>query len=360
MKTLTRRLLLLVPATLLLLFAGVYFFLGAWLESAGGRRAVERALSERLGMPVTLQGEFDIMLLPSIGVSGTDLVLGPPGPASEFARSREYAVALAVRPLLDRRLLIQSIELGDGRLYPARLSPGGATAPTGPASLRLPEIRGLAVREFEIVTADGGGRTVFVQAFELQDFAVGRAAPFRLAVAGYGVFDGQLLWDAQRPALLLDSAWTGLLSGQLRLRVDAALAAGSGMAQAAWIPGAAQGEGGEIRLELDYATVRGGLFFSGIRLDAGGQSAAGTGCLRLQGAPSLNLWLESSRLDYDALPALPSLIGGGGEESAGVSAQLNLRLAADEARAGGAVARDAVFLVGEEPDCAGLDPATLQ
>jgi uncharacterized protein involved in outer membrane biogenesis len=115
MTTFTRRLLLFVPAALLLLFAAAYLMLGAWLESAGGRRAVERALAERLGMSVTLQGEFDIMLLPSIGVSGTELVLGPPGPASELARSREYALALALGPLLERRLLIQSIALDGGR-----------------------------------------------------------------------------------------------------------------------------------------------------------------------------------------------------------------------------------------------------
>jgi hypothetical protein len=193
MKTLTRRLLLLVPVVLLLVFAGAWLFLGAWLESAGGRRAVERALSERLGMPVTLQGEFDIMLLPSIGVSGTDLVLGPPGPDSELGRSREYAVALAVRPLLDRRLLIQSIELGGGRFYPARVPPGDATTPNGSAALQLPEISALEVREFEIVSADGGGRTTLLQAFELQDFAAAARLLFRLAVEGYGEFDGQLL-----------------------------------------------------------------------------------------------------------------------------------------------------------------------
>lgn len=366
MKTLTRRLLVLAPVALLLLFAGAYLLLGAWLESAGGRRAVERALAERLGVPVTLQGEFDIMLLPAIGVSGTELVLGPPGPASELGRSREYAVALAVLPLLDRRLLIQSITLDGGRFFPERLPPRDSATPDGPASLRLPEIRSLALRDFEIVTAAGNGRRVLLQAFELEDFVADGEAPFRLAVEGYGRLDGQLRWDAQRSALVLGAAWSGMLSGQLWLQVDAALAVGSGTVQAAWIPAAVpaaapamagQGSGADIRLALEYALAPGGVRFAGVRLDAAGQSAAGAGCLRLQGVPSVHLRLATPRIDFDALPALPTLAGDGGVDSAGATgpgSQLNLRLAAAEARGGGAVARDAVFQLGAEPDCAGL------
>jgi hypothetical protein len=376
MTTLTRRLLLFAPVALVLLFAGAYLLLDFWLESAGGRRAVERALTERLGLPVTLQGEFDIMLLPSIGVSGTDLVLGPPGPASELGRSREYAVSLAVLPLLDGRLLIESVALSGGRIFPARLPPGDSAAPGGPASLQLPEIRSLALRDFEIVTAGSDGRGVPLQAFELEDFAAGHEAPFRLAVEGYGLLDGQLRWEGQRSALALDAAWSGLLSGQLQLRVDAALAAGSGSLQAAWTPAVVtpadpaaagavgeQGPDGEIRLALEYLLVPGGARLAGLRLDAAGQSAAGVGCVLLQGEPSVNLRLETALIDFDALPALPSLVGDGGGAPTGASGPgslLNLRLAAAEARAGGAVARDAVFLLGVEPDCAALDSAAAQ
>lgn len=376
MKTLTRRLLLLAPVALVLLFAGAYLLLDFWLESAGGRRAVERALTERLGLPVTLQGDFDIMLLPSIGVSGTDLVLGPPGPASELGRSREYAVSLAVLPLLDGHLLIESVALSGGRIFPARLPPGDSASPGGPASLQLPEIRSLALRDFEIVTAGSDGRGVLLQAFELEDFAAGHEAPFRLTVEGYGLLDGQLRWEAQRSALVLDAVWSGLLSGHLRLLIDAALAAGSGSLQAVWTPAAVPpadpattgAVGGQrpdagIRLALEYALVPGGARLAGLHLDAAGQSAAGAGCLLLQDEPSVNLRLETSRIDLDALPALPSLAGDGGEGSAGATgggSVLNLRLAAAEVRAGGTVARDAVFLLGAEPDCSGLDADAAQ
>ena len=379
MKARARRLLLFAPVALALLFAVTWLLLDHWLESAGGRRAVERALAERLGMPVTLQGEFAIMLLPSIGVSGTELVLGPPGPASEFGRSREYAVALAVLPLLDGRLLIESVALSGGRVFlerrpaaAANMPAGAATTAGGPAPLLLPEVRALALSDFEIVTAGSGAAGVLLQAFELEDFAVDREAPFRLAVAGWGALDGQLRWDAQRSAVVLDAAWSGLLSGQLRLRVDAALAAGSGALQATWTPAAdpvmaaaatGQGSATELRLAFEYELVAEGARLADLRLDAGGQSAVGTGCLRLQGEPSLNLQLESARIDFAALPALPALAGDGGGAGAGASgpgASLNLRLAAAEATVDGAVARDAVFLLGHEPDCSGLDSAETQ
>ena len=94
------------------------------------------------------------MLLPSIGVSGTELVLGPPGPASELGRSREYAVALAVLPLLDGRLLIESLALSGGRVFLERLPAGDSKTPGGPAPLLLPEIRDFSLSDFEIVTAD--------------------------------------------------------------------------------------------------------------------------------------------------------------------------------------------------------------
>jgi hypothetical protein len=129
-------------------------------------------------------------------------------------------------------------------------------------------------------------------------------------------------------------------------------------------PGPGSGGDAEIRLALEYALVPGGVSFPVVRLEAAGQSAAGAGCLRLQDAPALNLRLATSYIDLDALPALPELApGAGGEGGAGgevdgnaggAGGGLNLRLAAAEARAGGAVARDAVFLLGAEPDCAGL------
>ena len=64
---------LLIPA---LLLAAAYWLADSWLESAGGRRMLENALTSRSGVPVRLLGDFDLMLLPAIGASGTELVVG--------------------------------------------------------------------------------------------------------------------------------------------------------------------------------------------------------------------------------------------------------------------------------------------
>ena len=80
-----RRLLLLVPLITLSVLAALYFAVDDWLESAGGRRALERTLSEQVGMPVHLNGDFNIKLLPSVGVSGTELVVSDPATGDDLA-----------------------------------------------------------------------------------------------------------------------------------------------------------------------------------------------------------------------------------------------------------------------------------
>lgn len=108
-----RRVLLLLPVLALLLLGGLYVLLDTWLESAGGRRAVERALSERSGMPVTLNGEFDIMLLPAPGVSGTELLVLDPLRGDVLARGGRFAVALELLPLFREQLEIRQLTVGD-------------------------------------------------------------------------------------------------------------------------------------------------------------------------------------------------------------------------------------------------------
>lgn len=365
MKATIRRLLLFVPVLLALLFAGVYLLAGIWLESSGGRQAIEQELSRRLGVPVNLLGEFSIALLPSLGVAGTELVIGVPGPESELGRSEVYSVELALRPLLDGVLVIESFSLAGGRLYLERL-PGddGAAADSGSAPLRLPDIESFAIRDFEII-AGGDGRFL-LQEFELKGFAGGRQAPFRLTVAGYGSLSGELGWNASAAELGASAAWSGYVPGVLQFRLTANLASASGDLQAGWSPpGAAADSAAAIRIALDYEFRPGGVALAEVRLDAGSQSAAGAGCVVLDDPPALHLDMASPRIDLDALPDLAALAsfgdadaGEAGEQAEGAGTDtalaFNLRLRAAEARGGGAVAREAVLQVGSEPDCSGL------
>lgn len=368
-----RRILLFLPVLLVLLFAGVYLLAGAWLESSGGRQAIERELSRRLGMPVSLRGDFSIALLPSVGVAGTDLVIGGPTPESEVGRSEKYSVELAVLPLLNGEFVVESFRLVGGRLYPERLPRAADAAPnSAPALLRLPEVESFSVRDFAIVTGTGSGndRRFLLQEFELHAFAAGREAPFRLAVEDFGVLAGRLDWNAQAAEFALDAAWSDLLPGSLRLKFSTALASGRGRLQADWSPpGAAADPGAAMHLVVAYELQPAGLRLSTVRLAAGPQAAAGEGCLVLGATAALHLDLEASHIDLDALPdlsALAALAALGGTEGEGqgdadaeaaTTPAVHLRLRVAEARAGGVVARAAVLRAGAEPDCSELESA---
>ena len=51
-----------LPLVLVALGVGAWLAFDGWLESAGGRRAIEGVLSGQSGYPVSLAGEFDVVL----------------------------------------------------------------------------------------------------------------------------------------------------------------------------------------------------------------------------------------------------------------------------------------------------------
>ena len=159
MKVSFRKLVAVILAGFILLPVAAYWLADSWLESSGGRRMLEQTLSERIGMSVRLEGEFDLMLLPAIGVSGTELVIGGTEPGSELVRSHEFEISVAIRPLLDRRVFIQWIRLIGGSIYPERYSrtdqADGTVGADSSANLLLPEIQELTIQNFHIIFPGG-------------------------------------------------------------------------------------------------------------------------------------------------------------------------------------------------------------
>ena len=174
-----------VPLALAALGGVAYLALNAWLESAGGRHAIERVLTAQSGYPVRLAGEFEVVLLPSPGVSGTDLRVLDAADGPLLVSGGRYAVALALRPLLRRELLVDRLTLGDVRFGEA-----------GAAGFRVPE-------------------------FEITGFAVDRPAAFRLDLGPYGEATGRFTWRPADSALTLDLAWGGFLFPTLSLDLSA-------------------------------------------------------------------------------------------------------------------------------------------
>jgi len=357
------RWLLIVPVVLAAVLWCVYLLLGAWLESAGGRQAVEHALAERIGLPVRLQGEFRVMLLPYIGVSGTALIVGQPGTPGEVARGTEYAVSLELAPLLERRLLIESLSLAGGVLYLDRLPESPATAAGSQAGLlQLPEVRHLEVRNFDVFPAGEPGPPYRLRELSIDQFAEGKETPFRIEVVDYGAWTGSLSWNPQSSALALTATGTGSWRGQLHLQARLLLSQRTGNAGGSWWvaePESADGRE-EARLTLDYFVTAAGVRFSNVHLVAGSAVIEGDGCLLMSGRTALHLDLRAERVDMDQLPDPTELGGAPGPEGQVTESglELNARLTAEELLAGGAVARQAVLRVGSAPDCRGLDSAT--
>ena len=126
---------------------------------------LEQTLTGRIGMSVRLEGEFDLMLLPAIGVSGTELVIGGPEPGSEFARSHEFEISVALKPLLDRQVL-RRVDQADRRINlpqtlfshrPTLTDIDPAVGADSSANFVLPEIQELTIRDFQIIFADEDG-----------------------------------------------------------------------------------------------------------------------------------------------------------------------------------------------------------
>jgi hypothetical protein len=289
-----RKLALLLLAVLLLPVT-VYWLADGWLESSGGRQLLERTLSERIGMNVRLQGEFELMLLPDIGVAGTELVIGGPEPGSEFVRSREFEISVELRPLIDQQVLVEWIRISGGSLHPDRYKPSPSAAGTDSAAkFSLPEIQELSIRDFEIILPGEDEARLNVKELTINDFAENRETPFSLRIENLASIGGELFWDP----------------GQSRVR------------------------------------------FGNLRLDLEGQLVSGVACLSLGNPGSLDFDLQAGVFDLDAFREKLELPGvGGGAGADGLPLEIRGRFAAEELRTSGTVARGAVLGLGEEPLC---------
>lgn len=345
-----RRLLWIVLALAVALPLVLWLLVDRWLESAGGRQALERVLSERSGLPVRVEGEFRVMLLPSVGASGTALVIGGPGEDGPLLRSEAFAVSLALLPLVRRTLQVESVMLEDGALYLDRLPAGEP----GAEGIVLPDIDSLLVQDFQLGGLDPGDAGYHVRELAVDGFAQGRATPFRLEIEGLGQLSGQFRWEPGARQFALGAEWTGLLPGTLQLELDASLAAESGSLAGRWQPAAATPE---IRLALEYVLRAEGIELPSIGLEQGELALAGDGCWRSDGT-GLHLLLAADRIDYASLPDPDSLLPpAAGSAEGGLPFALNLLLRSGEFVADDVIAREAEFQLGGPPDCSGMRAA---
>ena len=350
MKPALRRWLLALPILFVAAVPALYWAVGAWLETAGGRAAVEGALGERLGLPVHLLGDFEVMLWPDIGVSGTRLVIGEPTAVTEVARGDEFEVAVALRPLIRRELRIDSFRLSGGAVYPDRLERSAAEGAAGsPGRFRLPDIASFSVRDLEIGLGEGDSPPVRVRRFEFHGFAAGAETPFILAVEGFGAFDGRFEWNPAPGQVRISGVWSGVLPDGVNIEFDAALDPLAGQLSAHSLAPAGPA------LSFAWQQRAGGWSFTNLDLAAGGQSLTGRGCYYTGPKPSLQIDLAAEALDVAALTdAMPALEGGQQGDS-GLPFELRARVRAAQVAVGGGSARKAELTWGGVPDCGMLE-----
>lgn len=330
----------------------LYLLVSTWLESAGGRQALERELARRAGMQVRLLGKFDIRLLPALEVGGTELVVGGPTPDGEMVRSREFAVAIALKPLLDRELQVESIRLAGVTLWLDRVPPATVRPSGEPGEpVRLPAVDKLKISQLEIVSPAEAGPGFRVDELTIEGFAEGRDSTIRVKMPGYGQVDGQLRWESGASMLDLEGRWSGVLSGDLQFGVEADFAAATGHLEARW-PVQPNSGTDVVTLSTGVAVREDTVDLQALKATAGAQSVRGVGCVLLGPPATLRLDLAADELDLDSLPRLPSGLAASSADGAAPNGlRIDARLKVGLLRAAGAVAHDAELSVGGKPDC---------
>lgn len=295
MKKPVRNLLLLLLGLLILAPPAAYWAIDAWLESSGGRQMLAKNLSERTGMKVTLGGEFDLMLLPDIGVTGTDLAIESPLAGEPFASSAEYEISVALKPLFDGQVQVDWIRLSGGEIHPGRYRGGQPVEGAEQAGrVLIPKIEELTIRDFRVIPPGSDNEGLEVSEFRVSGFADRRSAPFSLEIRELFSAQGSILLDTQNSSLHLNE----------------------------------------------------------LSLERAGQRVTGEACMNISDPFSLHLVLEAQQLDLDLLrKELPDTDNwaGNGEKAAPVD--IRVRLSVDELLAAGAVARVVVLSLGQEPVC---------
>jgi len=375
----------------------------SWLESAAGRARLESAMSEALSQPVHLNGDFNISLWPSLGISGDDLLIGETADRRTAAadsagdgvllRCDTYHAAIALWPLLRGRLEVLAVRAANGEVDPGRFgstavaTPGGESQPP-----RLPRIDFLQLENFRIRISDSGDPLVLLEQLEIDGFQVDRETPLTLdlSIVRNGVplirlvmessfrLDGRLerlalavdrldvLSDSREVREIAGSANWNRSQNEIGLHLEGQVPdLGRGVLSLAASPDTRTGQ---VRFEIHRSAgdeglaaglalqpMPGGFGFSDIHLESMGQQIRGQGCLLSGMASSLSLQLHSDRIDLDRLRSwLPEAADSGSGFDLSTfdwPIDLRIRLDVDEVRSGKVVAQRVRLGTDGEPDC---------
>jgi hypothetical protein len=340
MRIKVKKRVLLIPLALLAIIFLLVLLADSWLESNTGKRRLESALERSLGMPVDLRGEFNITLLPSPGISGTDLTIGATEAGSPLIQSSEYHVTLELLPLIEGELKVLSVRAAEGLLDASRFADVGMRSDnSGPTEFRLPDIESLLLENIRLVFPGQSEVSLLVENLELAGFKAGSASPLSLQLSlqspeqslarltaqsellvsndlGQVSFEletlsleseslqlegikGEVSWQADQAALDARISWSDENTGSADLRSRLSTADVTGMVQLKFIPTA---QDQALELALAFEPMEQGYIMDEIQLTFGQQAVTGEGCLLTGDDPALHLVLSSEFIDLDPKP----------------------------------------------------------
>jgi uncharacterized protein involved in outer membrane biogenesis len=360
----------------------------SWLESSGGRQMLQRELTRSLGLPVRLEGNYQLKLFPRLKIDGSGLEINQPGNSGVLALGQEYSAVIELVPFFHREVRITSIGLHGGFVDFSRAPDEAVEAKEASTQqISLPQVAVLEISDFAVrLTKED---SILIRQLQLRDFQPGKESIFdidaalisgqaesaRLNLHGgltmeEGSFSTQLRilgltlkwgesvlagltgeWEWDQPASRLTGhmAWQQTSqSAALRLQL-AFTTPPSGFMHAQYHQ---QGLPEPSSFELDFSVLPDRLDLRKLGLKIAGQSIGGDGCLLLTGKTALHLSLQAGHIDLDRIYSLlPAQQGNGPEPPLLLAIQLH----ADKAWLAGAEASDVTVEIGSQPDC-GLAP----
>jgi len=389
-----KKLFLFLPLGLALVLFLLVLLADAWLESSTGRKKLESALESSLGMPVDLQGDFSITLLPGPGVSGSGLSIGAEGSGSAFIQSRDYHVAIELIPLIGGELKVLSVSAIDGLLDVARYrGPEASAAGEGKSKVRLPEIERLELENIRLVLPGSDENSLLIRNLELEAFREDEPSPlmFELSLqssdaviavlsaqskllvsSGLGQISvdlesleliseslelsgihGQITWQGVQELLNGQLAWEDPALGSGHLTVNLYPATSAGTVELEFAP-AAQDQA--LNTRLNFESKKQDIFLDELLLSFGDQEVTGRGCLLTAESRALHLSLNSEFIDIEALNSLfpdgsgPGS-GMGSDMRDDLPVDLNVKLTIGELHIAGAIVHDAEISLGQPAQC---------